>query len=186
MKAFAIEIRYAFFISAATLIWLMLEYLLGLQDEYVQYHSVITMFSLIIPIAFTFVALRKKRDEYYEGVITFRQAFVTGMLITMMCAVLVIPIQLMFHYSINPHFFDVMIEEHVKQAINKGKNLTEAYQQAQAYFNINAYIVQSVIRTLVIGTVLSAILGWGVKRSEAEWEVWKQKRNSFPTDNLSE
>ncbi len=183
MKTYAIEIRYALFISAATFIWLMLEYLLGFQDEYVSYHPVVSMFALIIPIAFTFVALRKKREEYYDGVISFKQAFQTGGIIAVICAVITIPIQFIFHYMINPRFFDVMIDVAISNSVKNGKNLTEARQQAEAYFNINSYIIQSVVGTLLIGLLLAAILGWGVKRSEAELDALKANLKMPPTDN---
>lgn len=183
MKAYLIEIRYAFFISAVTFIWLMLEYLLGFQDEYVSYHSLVSKLALVIPIAFTFAALRQKREEYYDGVISFRQAFQSGALIAIICALLMIPIQYVFHYMINPRFFDVMIEESIKDGIKNGKNLTEARQQAEAYYNITAYVIQSVIGTLVIGFLLAAILGWGVKRSEAELDALKEKMKTPPSGN---
>ncbi len=175
MKAFAIELRYAFFISASTFIWLMLEYLLGFQDDYVSYHPVVSMLVLIFPIAFTFIALRKKREEYYQGVITFGQAFQSGLVIAVICALLAIPIQYIFHYAINPRFFDVMIEESMKQAINTGKNLTEARQDAEAYFNIVSYIIQSVVGTLIIGLLLSGLFAWGVKRNESELDALREK-----------
>jgi FtsH-binding integral membrane protein len=184
MQRLSIEIRYAFFISASTFIWLMLEYLLGFQDEYVSFHPVVSMVVLIFPIAFTFVALRKKRDEYYEGVITFGQAFQSGIIIAIICAVFTVPIQYIFHYAINPRFFDVMIEESIKKAINNGKNFTDARQQAEAYFNITSYIIQSVVGTLIIGLLLSALFSWGVKRSEAELEAMREKlKTAMPNRN---
>ncbi len=175
MKTYAIEIRYGFYISASLFIWMMLQYLLGFQNEYVSYYSIVKTLGLIFPVAFTFVALRKKREEFYDGVISFQQAFKAGIIIAGVCTLLTIPVQLVFHYSINPRFFDVMIEEHVKQAIDKGKSFTEARHQAEAYYNITAYTVQESIGTLVTGALLALIFAWGVKRSESELDALKER-----------
>lgn len=185
MNAFALELRYAFFISAGTFIWLMMEYLLGFHDEYVRVYGMVSKVALIIPIAFTFVALRKKREEYYDGVITFGQAFKSGLIIALLCAVFIIPIQIMFHYAINPRFFDVMIEEHIERAIRNGENLTEARNQAFAVYKVSAYVVQRATATLLTGLVLAVIFAWGTRRTQEELDALREKYKAA-MDNRSE
>lgn len=151
------ELRYAFYIVALSFIWLMLEYLAGLHDRYISLHPFVTLFALLIPAIFYFIALKRKRDLDYDGYFTFWQGTKSGMMLTLILAVLMIPMQWIFHNLINPTFFDRMIEHSVDRSIVRGKDGTLAQREAMEYFNLMSYIVQSVIGIIVIGTVLTVV-----------------------------
>ena len=159
MANFRIEIRYAVLATLLMLLWLSLEFMIGLHDRYIQFHPYITMFSLIIPFVCTRLAIRDKRD-FLNGKITFTQAFVTGFFIAFFAAVLSIPSQVIFHRLINPDFFDNMIDYAAKRAENLNMDVVQARQDAEMYFNLTSYIIQSVLGTLVFGTIIALIMAW--------------------------
>src|SRR5688572_29379103 len=98
--------------------WLMLEFVAGLHDRFIDYHPVVTFLAIGIPIVFFYLGLKRKRDSDYDGVITFGQCFKAGMIMTLITAVFTLPLQAAFHYFINPFFFDDMIQHSVQRAVN--------------------------------------------------------------------
>lgn len=162
-----IELRFAFYIAALTFIWLMLEFLVGLQDRYIEYHPVVSMFAAVIPILFKYLGMRRKRDVDYDGTATWLQLFRTGMLITLFAAVLMIPLQYAFHNLINPRFFDNMIHHAVEHALANDQNPEKAREDAEATFNLKSYLTQSVIGVLVMGTVLSVLYSFLLRRKHS-------------------
>ncbi|HLP49822.1 MAG TPA: DUF4199 domain-containing protein [Chitinophagales bacterium] len=156
MNNIRIEIRYAVLISLLMLLWLALEYMVGLHDIYIGWHPVITWFALLIPIVCTRLAIREK-TELLNGKITFKQAFASGFLIAFFAAVLAIPVQVIFHKVINPDFFDTMLAYTVNRAESLKMNTLKAREEAKLYFNLTSYIIQSGLSTLIIGTVIALV-----------------------------
>ncbi len=166
MANFRIEIRYAVLITLLMLLWLAVEFMVGLHEEpLMQYHPIVTLFALIIPIVCARLAIRDKL-EMLNGKISFKQAFVTGFLIAFFAAVLSIPAQVIFHKVINPDFFDNMIGYAVKRAESLHVDMNKARQEAELYFNLTSYIIQSGLGTLVFGTIIAAIMAWRMKTVE--------------------
>jgi hypothetical protein len=155
LQKIRLELRYAMLITLLMLLWLALEFMVGLHDAYIQYHPYVTMFAILIPVVCSRMALREKQ-ELHNGKLPFKSALRTGMLITAFSAALAVPSQLIFHYLINPDFFDNMI----KYSVQHGKQNME---QATMYFNLTSYMVQSVIGTLVLGTIINFIMAWRMR-----------------------
>ena len=59
-----------------TLIWMLLEKLAGLHDEHIDKHA-IYVFSLL-----------DKRKKFYKGAMTYKQGFISGLVITAIVTVL--------------------------------------------------------------------------------------------------
>lgn len=143
-----IELRGAVLISLLMLLWLAFECMVGLQNEYIAYHPYVGLLSVLIPVFVTRQSLEAKREELRSS-FTFGRAFASGAIIAVIAAILAIPVQLIFHYLINPDFFDDM----VTYAVNHGQNRDEALR----YFNLNAYLFQSVAFTLIVGLLIALI-----------------------------
>ena len=159
---FRIEIRYAVLITLLMLLWLAVEFMVGLHDVYIQYHPYVTMFALIIPIVCSRMAVQE-RIEQLNGKITFKEAFLTGFLIAFFAAVLAVPSQIIFHKLINPDFFDSMISYTVKRAETLNMDTSKARKEAEMYFNLTSYIVQSGLGTLVFGTLIALVMAWRMR-----------------------
>ncbi len=141
-----------------TLLWLAVEFMVGLHEEpLIKYHPYITLLAFIIPVVVTRMAIQEK-TESLDGKITFKQAFAAGFLVAFFAAVLAIPTQFIFHKLVNPDFFSSMIDYSMKRAEEIKIDPGKARQEAEMYFNLTSYIVQSGLATLVVGTIVAAIM----------------------------
>jgi hypothetical protein len=157
MDNLRIEIRYAVLISLLTLLWLSVEFMVGLQDVYAPYYPIAYWLSLVVIPAVAMRMAINEKEEQLNGHITFKQAFGSGFLIAFFAAVLAIPVQVIFHKLINPDFFDTMISYAVIHAENLKQNAIEAREEAGLYFNLTTSIIQSGLGMLLAGTIIAAI-----------------------------
>lgn len=157
-----IEIRFAVLISLLMLLWLMLEYIAGLHDRFIQYHPAITLLALTIPVGCSYLAIKEKAIQL-GGTITFKQAFITGFFIAVFAAVLSVPTQFMFHKLVNPDFFQTMIDYSSARAASLHMNVLKAKEEATMYFNLPSYIVQCFFSTLFFGVIISLVMAWRMR-----------------------
>jgi hypothetical protein len=134
-----------------SLVWMILERLLGFHDVRIEMHPMVSGFFAIPAIGIYVFALHKKDRLFYNNNIKFKDAFVTGILITLAIAILSPLTQLITSYIITPHYFNNVIHYSVTH-----KLMSET--DANAYFNINNYLKQSVMGALIMGLVTSLII----------------------------
>lgn len=162
MEKFKIEFKWASMFTGINLIWVYIEKYLGLHDEHIDYHSIV---GLVILVPFTisiFMSLRQKREEYYEGNITWQKAFLSGSLLSLLVAGLSAgPVYVMTQY-ISPDFFEIA----KAKSINRGAT----QDMADQFFNLNAYISQAIMFYLAFGIMISAVVGLFLKQKNTASE----------------
>lgn len=151
MKNIKIEIKWAIIFTFMMLLWMVLERLAGLHDKNIEYHYIVTNFVAIPAIAIYVLALLDKRKNYFEGKMTYKQGFLTGLIMTLFVTALSPFTQILTVSVITPEYFPNMIE----YAVEQDKMTREA---AEANFNLNSYLLQTVIFTPVMGIVTTAIV----------------------------
>ena len=145
-----IEFRYAVLTGLLTLLWLLVEYVAGFQDNYISFHPYVSLLAYAIPV-FTFRLALVDKTEQHQGILTFRQALLSGFIITLFVCAIAVPVQWIFHKYINPDFFANMImytATHTKQSP----------EHAAMFFNLKSYIAESVVANFVIGAFISLVL----------------------------
>lgn len=162
MSNLRIELRYAMLISLLMLLWLAVEFLVGLHDTYIAYHPYFTLLALIIPVVCSRMAVTDKTEEL-NGRINFKQAFTTGTIVAVLAALFSVPVQLVFHFLINPDFFTGMIDHAIRHAELNNLDVSKATADATAYFNLQSYLLMSFIGTLVFGLLLAAFMAWRMR-----------------------
>ena len=156
MKTLRIEIKWAFIFTAAILIWMLGERVFGLHDEYIEKHAFYTNFFAIVAIGIYLLALHDKRKNYFHGFMSWKKGFISGVILTLFIAILTSPAQLVSNLWIAPDYFGNMIDYSVRTG-----EMTQ--EKAEAYFNLQNYILQSTIFVLVSG-VLTAALAAAITR----------------------
>ncbi|WP_297092286.1 DUF4199 domain-containing protein [uncultured Draconibacterium sp.] len=151
MKKIAIEIKWAILFIVIQLLWMLGERMAGLHDENIEKHAIVTNFFAILAIAVYVVALLDKRKNSYQGRMTWKQGFFSGLIITVGVTLLTPLSQYITSAIITPDYFSTMIA----YTVETGK-MTQA--AAESYFNMKSYIVQSVIFAPAMGIVTSAIV----------------------------
>lgn len=151
MKNYRTELKWAGIFSLMYLAWMMMEHLCGLHGRHIQYQQLVSTFILLPSLLIYVLAIREKKLRVFQGTITFRQAFKSGMLLTLFIVILSPVNQLITTGLIAPDFFENMQEFAVSQ-----KQMS--VQEAEARLNTGAFIVQSIIGGLVTGAVFSALI----------------------------
>ena len=151
MRKYKIEIKWALIFAAIFLLWMTLEKLAGLHDKYLEKQRFVTTLILIPSIIIYILAIRNKKRNYYEGNMTYKQGFTSGLMLTAF-VVLLSPInQLITSYIITPDYFANVIDHTVKSGM-----FTQ--EKAEAQFNIKNYIITGIIGGLVTGVIFSAVI----------------------------
>jgi hypothetical protein len=147
-------------IAMGTFVWICLEYISGLQDTYIDYHMYVTNLSFVIPVIGINWALKKRFHSFAPGTFQIKDGLISGVIVSVTAAFLIIPMLLSFFTYINPDFFDSMISESVKHAILNGENTIRAVQDAQEYFNLNSYLMQTFTGMLIFGLLVSLMVSY--------------------------
>ncbi|MEL7123432.1 MAG: DUF4199 domain-containing protein [Bacteroidota bacterium] len=151
MKNIRIEIKWAIIFVVAQLLWMLLEKLVGLHSTHIDKHAIYTNFFGIIAIVIYVFALLDKRKNFYNGVMTYQQGFITGLIITAIVTVLTPLVQYIISTVITPEYFSNVI----KYTVDSGAMNQEAAEQ---FFNLQSYMIQATIGAAIMGVITSAIV----------------------------
>lgn len=103
-----------------------------------------------------FLALKNKKQSFFNGLMNWKQGFISGMVLSVFIAILSPLAQYVISTYITPEYFNNVIEYAVES-----KKMT--LKNAQGYFNLNSYMLQSAFGALAMGLVTSAAVAFFVK-----------------------
>jgi hypothetical protein len=150
------EIIWGVIFTLAMLIWMLVERLVGLHSTFIAHHPVYTNFFALVAILIYVLALGRKREKHYQGNMSWKEGFYSGIIMTLVIAVLSPLAQLLIHSLISPHFF----ANAAAYAVQSGH--MEA-AEAGAYFSLGNYIISAFVGALIMGVVTSAIVAFFVR-----------------------
>lgn len=159
MKNYLIEIKWAIVFVVVSLLWMCFENLIGLHDEYIEKHPTYTNLFAVPAIAVYVFALLDKRDNYYSGIMSWRQGFISGLVITLLVVILSPLTNLITFRLITPDYFTSAINFVTSTGLMSRPD-------AEARFNFNNYLVQGAIGAAVMGALTAAIVAIFVKKQE--------------------
>ncbi len=139
---------------------MLLEKLAGLHDEHIDKHPIFTNFISIPAIAIYVFALLDKRKNFYKGAMTYKQGFITGLIITVIVTLLSPLTQYITSTVITPEYFPNMIS----YSVETGKLTQEA---AEEYFNLRNYLLEVIIGTPIMGILTTAIVAIFTRKKSA-------------------
>ncbi len=151
MKNINIEIKWAIIFSMVSLLWIGLEKLCGLHGKYIDYHLYLTNLFAIPAIIVMVMALKDKKKYFYGGQITYKQGLISGIVLSVIIALISPLTQWITSYVITPEYFPDVI----KRSVELGHYKTIA--DAEANFNYQNYAKQGAIGALVMGILTTTI-----------------------------
>jgi hypothetical protein len=151
MGKIKIEFKWALIFTAVVLLWMVLEKLVGLHDKYIDYHYYLTNLFAIPAILMIVLALRDKKKNFYKGVMTYRQGLVSGIILSLIIAMISPLSQWVITYIITPDYFNNVIPRSVELGY------FETIAEAEAHFNYRSYAIGSVISALGLGIITTAV-----------------------------
>ncbi|WP_300487009.1 DUF4199 domain-containing protein [Flavobacterium sp.] len=164
MAKFKIEIKWAFIFITMSLLWMVLEKLCGLHSTHIDKQQYLTLLFIIPAVWIYFLALKDKKIHYYKGVMSYKQGFISGLIVTLIVALFSPLTQWIISCVITPEYFPNVIEYSLKTGYHKTR------EAAEAYFSLENYIKQSVIGALMMGIVTTAIVAFFVRSKNSKNE----------------
>ncbi|AHM61094.1 hypothetical protein D770_14200 [Flammeovirgaceae bacterium 311] len=152
-------LKWGFLTALFTFLWLSLEYLVGIQTDYIAFHPVITLLALLIPLLCMYYGLREEKLKAPRE-FSFSKGLITGLYISGVAAILGVLGHWIFYTWVNPDFFSNMITYTESRALAQGIDVLVARREAEAYYTMESYLLQSVGGALLGGAVISAILSF--------------------------
>lgn len=159
MKKYTTEIKWGLIFTIVALLWMVFERLMGWHGENIDQHATMTNLFAIPAIVIYVLALLDKRKSDLGGIMTWGQGFTSGLIITLVVVVLSPLAQYLTHTIITPEYFANVIEYSVS-------NDMMTREEAEGYFSLNNYIMQSAIGGLIMGIVTSAVVALFTKKKE--------------------
>lgn len=151
MKNFKYEIKWAIIFSVVGLLWMLLEKICGIHGTYIQYHQYLTNLYAIPAIWVMVWALNDKKKNFYAGKMSYNQGLITGIVLSVIIAILSPITQWITSNLISPEYFPNII----KHSIDTGYYKT--FEEAHAYYNFENYLIQGLIGALLMGIITTAI-----------------------------
>lgn len=158
MRSKKIEIKWAILFVIAQLLWMIIERAVGLHDQYIAQHQNYTLLFSIIAILVYVFALVDKRKNYYGNRMSYRQGFVSGIIITVLVTMMSPLTQWIISSIITPDYFSNIIDYSLSEGYYK------SIEKAKAEFNLSNYIVMSTIGAFIMGILTSSIVAIFTKR----------------------
>jgi len=149
MKSIKIELTWALIYTGMTMVWSLIGKLSGFHDKGIANGLLFNTLIVIPSVVIYVLAIREKKRKFYHGVMTYKQGFVCGMMLTLFVTLLG-PVYPLFTNMISPGLFANSIEYAVASGM---MNEAEAAEQ----FNLTNFIRQGLWGAIAFGAVYSAV-----------------------------
>jgi hypothetical protein len=156
VKNLKIEIKWAIVFMLATLIWMLIEKSLGWHDEKIADHAVYSNIFAVVAISVYVFALLDKKQNFYQGQMSYKQGLIAGVVMTFFIVLLSPLSQYITSVWLTPDYFPNVIN----YAVESGEM---SQTDAEAYFNLESYMLQSTIGAAIMGVITAAIIAFFVK-----------------------
>ncbi|ALM08553.1 membrane protein [Sediminicola sp. YIK13] len=157
MKKYSTEIKWGVIFAISSLVWLYFEKAMGWHDELIAQQVIYTNLFALVAIVIFVLALKEKRKKDLGGKMSWKQGFISGIIISIVVAILTPLIQYIGNTWIAPNYFPNIIN----YMVETGKMTEEG---AKNYFNLKSYMVQGTFGALTMGVVTSAVVALFLKK----------------------
>lgn len=156
MDKIKIELKWAIYFTLMTLAWMYFEKLMGWHAEKIELHPIYTNLFAIPAILFCTLAIKEKKKNYFNGKMSWGEGMKTGLILTAFIALLSPIGQIITHLYISPEYFPNAIA----YSVETGK---VSQTEAENFFTLSSYTLQSAIGAVVMGLITSAIVSLFLK-----------------------
>lgn len=164
MNRFIIEIKWGIIFSQITLVWMIIEKSVGLHDQLIAKQAIYSNLFAIPAIIVYVLALKNKKKAFYNNNINWAQAFVSGIYLSIVIALLSPLIQYITFEFISPNYFENMVKHTVSNKIL-------SFEKATEIFNERSYIIQNSIASLSMGVVTAAVISYFIQTKNINLKV---------------
>lgn len=152
------EIKYALILGIIAMIWMPVEYLLGLHSQHFAIYLYTKNLFFLVPIFCIYKTMAEKK-KLSGGTLSYEKAFLSGLFMSAMVIPFTVTGQYLYYTVINPGFFSIMIDHAVLAAHQAGENPLQALADAQEKYTFTRLMIESFLGPLFGGITFSAIIG---------------------------
>ncbi len=128
-----------------------LEKATGLHDVNIEKHYIYTNLYAIPAIIIYILALRDKKNNFYNRKATYKQLFISGLILSLMIALLAPLSTFVSVEYISPDYFENAISMSVKNQM-----MTQI--EAEEYFSTGNYMLQNLIAAPLMGIITTLVV----------------------------
>lgn len=164
MKKVSIEIKWAIMFTIAYLCWILFEKIMGWENDRIENFWWLTLFFTPFAIFFFILAMREKRRRVYHRNMTWKQGFLTGLVISLFVALLSPITEYISYNFFTPENFNAISDSSVTNKLVANTKMNDI-------LNIDNYRWQSAFGLLGLGIIISAISAIFTRREEKNFET---------------
>lgn len=164
------EFKYGLFSAFLLIVWMIIFYTL-LIPNYHQFGSYVSIIAFFIPFAGIYFGIREKRIRSNFGYITFKDAFKTGMIITLIISVIMMVFVYVYYEYVNPEFLNYLIAEAQKKLLASSASRDEINAEITIItykYSLNVQLIEQTLYVLAGGTITSFIASFLLKKTRKE------------------
>ncbi|MFC2086150.1 DUF4199 domain-containing protein [Bacteroidota bacterium] len=173
MKNIRIEIKWALIFTLTSILWMLLEKIVGLHTTHIESYNTYSNLYFIPVIVIYIMALLEKRKKFYKGTMNYKQGIISGAIITIITTILIPLTQYITYKFVVPDFFINFIN----YAVNGGMNRMDA----EKTYSMSRLIIMGLIGTPIVGIFLTLIIAiFTRKKDKSELFLPKSKNKLEP------
>ncbi|MGH2575679.1 MAG: DUF4199 domain-containing protein [Ignavibacteria bacterium] len=161
------EIKYGLITGIAVCIWILLEFILGFHNEKLEIGKYSGYFATIIPIITLYLTIKEKRDMHLNGFLTLGQGIKTGLIVSLISAVITTLFFMIYNNYINPGWMELAMEWEKSQMMQSGASQTEIAEKIKQYetmYSPTNQLLFGFLATVAVGFILSLIISLILKK----------------------
>jgi hypothetical protein len=150
MKKFNIEIKWSLIFSAMALVWALIGKAFNFDDSAIQHNQLFNTLILIPAFIIYLLEAFAKRKNYYHGTISYKQALVSGLMLSVFVAILGVITTLITVTVISPDLFSNSI-----RYVTENGLMSE--EDARNQFSLGMFLITGFIAAPITGLIFSLI-----------------------------
>jgi predicted histidine transporter YuiF (NhaC family) len=170
---FPSEIKFGIIAGLCTCIWVLIEYFLGFQTQYLDIGEYTDYVSDILPFVFTYLCFRKiYLKNSHKNVFTYKKGLISGLKISTTMAIVSTLFMAAYYKYINPNFWQrLLIWESNKMKLASQSDIAEKIEEYKL-LDSNIGLALQLITTIIIGIILSLFVSLIIKKKlKRNWQV---------------
>ena len=148
----------------------MAEYAAGFHTTRMHIGQYSIWFIAIIPLVIIYMGLKKKRDLTPEGKISLNGGIKSGLMISLISAVIISMFLILYFGYINPQYTELGVAYYKEKLILSGKTSIEVTNELDSIKGMFSFINQllfGVIGTIGLGLLVSVFVSLYFKKNDA-------------------
>ena len=110
MSKYKTEIKWGVIYIVAFLLWMVFEVLMGWHSTNIEMQPYLTNLFFIVAIGVYYIFMKSKRDNDFGGTMTWKQGFISGLIMTAVVVLLTPLAQYLVNTVISPDYFSTVID----------------------------------------------------------------------------